>query len=77
MGHYAIDKMSLRARETVYWPGINRRHKAYLSPLSYLCKVCKNSTKRDTAVHRNTTNRMGTTGTRHFYIKKHTISPSN
>ena len=23
MGHYAIDKMSLRARETVYWPGIN------------------------------------------------------
>ena len=22
MGHYAIDKMSLRARETVYWPGI-------------------------------------------------------
>ena len=23
MGHYAIDKMSLRARETVYWPGIS------------------------------------------------------
>ena len=23
MGHYAVDKMSLRARETVYWPGIN------------------------------------------------------
>ena len=23
MGHYAIYKMSLRARETVYWPGIN------------------------------------------------------
>ena len=22
MGHYAIDKMNLRARETVYWPGI-------------------------------------------------------
>ena len=23
MGHYAVDKMSLRVRETVYWPGIN------------------------------------------------------
>ena len=23
MRHYAIDKMSLRARETVYWPGIS------------------------------------------------------
>ena len=23
MGHYAVDKMSLRARETVYWPGIS------------------------------------------------------
>ena len=22
LGHYAIDKMSLRAREIVYWPGI-------------------------------------------------------
>ena len=22
LGHYAIDKISLRARETVYWPGI-------------------------------------------------------
>ena len=22
MGHYAIDKMNLRAKETVYWPGI-------------------------------------------------------
>ena len=23
MGHYAVDKMNLRARETVYWPGIS------------------------------------------------------
>ena len=22
MGHYAIDKMNLRVKETVYWPGI-------------------------------------------------------
>ena len=24
MGHYAVDKMQLRALETVYWPGINK-----------------------------------------------------
>ena len=24
LGHYAVDKMQLRALETVYWPGINR-----------------------------------------------------
>ena len=23
MGHYAVDKMNLRARETVCWPGIS------------------------------------------------------
>ena len=23
MGQYAVNKMSLRARETVYWPGIS------------------------------------------------------
>ena len=27
MGHYAIDKMNLRARETVYWPGISENIK--------------------------------------------------
>ena len=41
------------------------------------CKVYKNSTKRDTAVCRNTMDCMGTTGTRHLLIEKHTISPSN
>ena len=28
MGHYAVDKMNLRARETVYWPGISEDIKA-------------------------------------------------
>ena len=76
MGHYAVDKMSLRARETVYWPGISEdiRHTYHHC---HICAVCKNSTKRDTPVHRNTTNRLGTTGTRHLHIEKHTISPSN
>ena len=36
MGHYAIDKMQLRALETVFWPGINKDiTKQYQS-----CKTC-------------------------------------
>ena len=36
MGHYAVDKMQLRALETVYWPGINKDiPKQYQS-----CKTC-------------------------------------
>ena len=36
LGHYAVDKMQLRALETVYWPGINKEiHKQYHS-----CKTC-------------------------------------
>ena len=36
MGHYATDKMQLRALETVYWPGINKDTvKQYQS-----CKTC-------------------------------------
>ena len=36
MGHYAVDKMQLRALETVFWPGINKDiTKQYQS-----CKTC-------------------------------------
>ena len=36
LGHYAVDKMQLRALETVYWPGINKDIlKHYQS-----CKTC-------------------------------------
>ena len=36
MGHYATDKMSLRAKETVYWPGISKDIKR-----TYLhCHIC-------------------------------------
>ena len=36
LGHYAVDKMQLRALETVYWPGINKDIlKCYQS-----CKTC-------------------------------------
>ena len=42
MGHYAIDKMNLRARETVYWPGISEDIQSHLPQMQDLCKVSKN-----------------------------------
>ena len=36
LGHYAIDKMNLRARETVYWPGISEDIKVTY----HRCDIC-------------------------------------
>ena len=36
MGHYAVDKMNLRARETVYWPGISEDIKVTY----HKCEIC-------------------------------------
>ena len=36
LGHYAVDKMQLRALETVYWPGINK----YILKQYQSCKTC-------------------------------------
>ena len=36
LGHYAVDKMELRALETVYWPGINKDILKYYQS----CKTC-------------------------------------
>ena len=36
MGHYVIDKMNLRARETVYWPGISEDIKSTY----HQCQIC-------------------------------------
>ena len=36
MRHYAIDKMNLRARETVYWPGISE----YIKATYHNCTIC-------------------------------------
>ena len=77
MGHYAIDKMNLRAKETVYWPGITEDIKNTYHPVSNLCKICQESTKGDAAVCRNTTHQMGTTWFRHFYIERNTISSNS
>ena len=38
MGHYAIDKMNLRARETAYWPGISEDIKSTY----HQCQICAN-----------------------------------
>ena len=44
LGHYAVDKMQLRALETVYWPGINEDIlKQYQS-----CKTCIKHSKPQT-----------------------------
>ena len=74
MGHYAIDKMNLRAKETVYWLGIRKDIKKHLPSVPNLHKVCQESTKGDTAISRNTTHQMGTTWFRHFLIARNTIS---
>ena len=36
MEHYAVDKMKLRAREMVYWPGISKDIKV----TSHKCEIC-------------------------------------
>ena len=36
MGHYAIDKMNLRARETIYWPGISED----IRSTYHHCQIC-------------------------------------
>ena len=50
MGHYAIDKMNLRAKETVYWPGITEDIKDTYHQVSNLCKICQESAKGGAAV---------------------------
>ena len=76
MGHYAIDKMNLRARETVLAWNYGR-HQGHIPPVSNLCKICQESTKADTAVCRNTSSWMGTTWFRHILIERNTISSNS
>ena len=38
LGHYTINKMNLRARETVYWPGISEDIKVTY----HKCEICAN-----------------------------------
>ena len=54
MGHYAIDKMNLRAKETVYWPGINEDINTHISTV-ISAQSFQEPSKKNTTVHRNTT----------------------
>ena len=40
-GHYGIDKMTLRARESVFWPGISNNIKT----LPETCTICQENSK--------------------------------
>ena len=40
-GHYGIDKMTLRARESVFWPGISQDIKT----LTETCTICQENSK--------------------------------
>ena len=46
MGHYATDKMNLRARETVYWPSITDDIKITYKKCTICAKHAKDCTKR-------------------------------
>ena len=45
MGHYAIDKMNLRARERVYWPGISEDIKTTYHKCSICAKYARSQQK--------------------------------
>ena len=68
MGHYAIDKMSLRAKETVYWPGISEDIKhTYLH--CHICAKFSRTQQKETLQSIETPQPHGTAGTRHFHIR--------
>ena len=41
MAHYAVDKISLRAKETVYWPGITED----IKQTYHQCEICAKFTR--------------------------------
>ena len=76
MGHYAVNKMNLRARETVYWPGISEDIKVTY----HKCEICAKfarTQQKETLQHVETPqSQMGTTWSRSIHIEKHTLSSS-
>ena len=47
MGHYAVDKMNLRTRETVYWPGISEDIKATYQRYT-ICAIFARTVQKET-----------------------------
>ena len=77
MGHYAIDKMSLRAKETVYWPGITEDIRLN----NHHCQICAKFARTQ---QRETLQPIETPqaaweqlGLDIFSLRKHTISSSS
>ena len=76
MGHYAIDKMNLRAKETVYWPGITEDIKGTY----HQCQICAKfarSQQKETLQSVETPHQVGTTWFRYFLIERNTISSNS
>ena len=72
MEHYAIDKMNLRDRETVYWPVIQWGHQDYISQMQHFCKFARTQQK-ETLQSVETPQTVGITWFRHLPIKRHIV----
>ena len=42
-GHFVVDRTKLRARDSIYWPGINKD----IKNLVKTCSTCQENTKRN------------------------------
>ena len=73
MEHYAVDKMNLRARETVYWPGISEDIKATYQRCTICAKFARTVQKETLKPHRNTTAQLGQAWFGHFPTKRSTL----
>ena len=76
LGHYAVDKMNLRARETVCWPGISEEIKVTYHRCDICAKFARIQQKETLQYVENTSSQMGTTWSRSVLIEKHTLSSS-
>ena len=76
LGHYAVNKMNLRARETVYWPGISEDIKVTY----HRCDICAkfaSTLQKETLQYMETPQaRWQQLGSRSVLIEKHTLSSS-
>ena len=76
MGHYTVNKMNLRARETIYWPGISEDIKVTYHKCEICAKFARTQQKETLQYVETPPSQMGTTWSRSVLIKKHTLSSS-
>ena len=77
MGHYAVDKMSLRARETVYWPGISEDIRSTYHHCHICAKFARTQQKETLQSIEIPQTAWEQLGLEHLLIEKHTVSPSS